>query len=411
MLKKAIKIKTQAWVNSTILLLTVLFFIVGLSGCNEKDKEKIQSKTIFKKVETRSTVTKDEAKARLKGLRKKIKAMGIDAIILTDNIDIFYISGFLADNGTVIAVVGEEIALISSRLLFINETETMSSDWNIDFSMYKIEKPLAAVTEGMKKIGIDSDVSLSLYNRLQKAMPEKCELTIISSPVAEMRMSKEKREIELIKKAISIAASAFNQVKPTIKSGMSELEVVASLNYAMMANGADGLSFDTMVVSGPNAAKPHGKPANRTIQNGDIVTIDFGLRKNGYCTDVSRTFVLGDASEPQQKLMNNVKKAQQLAASVISIGIPASKPDITARKYFKNKGFSDIEFNHGLGHGVGISVHEMPLLYQTNTTKFVKQTVFTIEPGLYIKGVGGCRFEDMYLLTEEGVEQLTSNIY
>jgi Xaa-Pro aminopeptidase len=177
----------------------------------------------------------------------------------------------------------------------------------------------------------------------------------------------------------------------------------------MMLSGADGPAFDTVVASGPNSSLPHAGISDRSLAEGDLVVIDFGARKDGYCTDTSRTIVLGEPNSQQQHLLDSVKEASDAALAVLKPGIQASEVDQVARKVIADKGLAD-NFSHGLGHGAGLEVHEKPTLSTVSKDVLQPGMVFTIEPGIYIEGWGGVRLEELVLMKADGIEVLSRDI-
>ena len=220
------------------------------------------------------------------------------------------------------------------------------------------------------------------------------------------RAVKEDWELDRMRKAQSIADKAFMEVLPRIHAGMTELEAQAELIYCMYKNGAQGLSFDPIVVSGPNTSMPHGVAGDRVIREGDFVTMDFGVLYGGYCSDTTRTFAVGFATEEMKKVYNIVLKAQCDAIAATKAGVPGSEIDGIARKVIADAGYGDY-FGHGYGHSLGLEIHESPNLNMRNHSPLPAGAVCSAEPGIYLPGKYGVRIEDVTILTPDGCENLT----
>ena len=221
-----------------------------------------------------------------------------------------------------------------------------------------------------------------------------------------IRATKEDWELQLMLKAQEITDKAFAEVITRIKPGMSELELQAELIYCLYKNGATGLAFDPIVVSGPNSSLPHGVACERVIQEGDFVTMDFGALYNGYCADMTRTVVVGKATKQQKEIYNTVLCAQKAGLETIAEGALASSTDAAAREVIKQAGYGEY-FRHSLGHGVGMLVHELPNLSPTGKIVLKENMVVTCEPGIYIPDFGGVRIEDLVCVKKNGFENMT----
>lgn len=220
------------------------------------------------------------------------------------------------------------------------------------------------------------------------------------------RAVKEDWELERLRKAQVIADRAFTEVLPRIKAGMTELEVQAELIYCMYKNGAQGLSFDPIVVSGPNSSMPHGVAGDRVVQNGDFITMDFGVIYQGYCSDTTRTVAVGYATDEMKKVYNTVLEAQLAGIAITKAGVTGQAVDGAARKVITDAGYGEY-FGHSYGHGVGLEIHEAPNMNMVNDQPLPAGAVCSAEPGIYLPGKFGVRIEDVTILTEDGVENLT----
>ena len=219
---------------------------------------------------------------------------------------------------------------------------------------------------------------------------------------------KEEWELNNMRKAQAIADKAFAEVLPRVKVGMSELELQAELIYCMYRNGAHGLSFDPIVVSGPNSSMPHGVAGERKIQEGDFITMDFGVLYNGYCSDMTRTVAVGYATEEMEKVYNTVLEAQLAGLAITRAGVPGQDIDGAARKVITDAGYGPY-FGHGYGHSLGLEVHESPSPNARNPEPMPLHAVASAEPGIYLPGKFGVRIEDSVIYTEDGYENLCTS--
>ena len=229
-----------------------------------------------------------------------------------------------------------------------------------------------------------------------------------NAKIAGFRAVKEEWELENMRQAQKIADKAFAEVLPRVKKGMSELELQAELIYCLYKNGAHGLSFDPIVVSGPNSSMPHGVAGERKIQDGDFITMDFGVLYNGYCSDMTRTVAVGYATEEMKTVYNTVLAAQLAGLAVTRAGVPGKDIDAAARQVIVDAGYGPY-FGHGYGHSVGLEIHEAPSPAGKNDQPMPLYAVASAEPGIYLPGKFGVRIEDCVIYTEDGYENLATS--
>ena len=233
-------------------------------------------------------------------------------------------------------------------------------------------------------------------------------LVPFNKEISSFRAVKEDWELENLRKAQKIADKAFAEVLPRIKTGMSELELQAELIYCMYKNGAHGLSFDPIIVSGPNSSMPHGVAGERKIQDGDFITMDFGVLYNGYCSDMTRTVAVGYATEEMKTVYNTVLAAQLAGLAITKAGVPGKDIDAAARQVIVDAGYGPY-FGHGYGHSVGLEIHEAPSPAGKNDQPMPLYAVASAEPGIYLPGKFGVRIEDCVIYTEDGYENLATS--
>ena len=263
----------------------------------------------------------------------------------------------------------------------------------------------AIVDFGVSKLGFEERyMSVSEYNYYSGNL--KAELVPYNKEINGFRDVKESWELELMRKAQDITDKAFSEVITRIQVGMTELQLQAELIYCLYKNGATGLAFDPIVVSGPNTSLPHGVAGERVIQAGDFITMDFGAQYQGYCADMTRTVAVGFATEEMQKVYNTVLEAQLAGLAISKAGTIGKDIDGAARKVITDAGYGPY-FGHGYGHGVGLEIHESPSPAGSNDKPMPVGAVCSAEPGIYLPGKFGVRIEDVCIYLEDGHENIT----
>ncbi len=252
---------------------------------------------------------------------------------------------------------------------------------------------------GHRKIGINAaELTYAAFLRLRKLAPKSARFIDVSDPVMKARLVKDPEELERIQRACDIASKAFEETLPFIRSGVTEAEVASELVYRMQKNGASGSSFHTIVGSGPNGAEPHYTAGSRKIERGDMIVIDFGAMYQLYCSDITRTVVVGSASEEQRRMYDTVARAQSAALAKMKPGSKGKSVDAAARRLIDRTKYKG-RFIHGLGHSIGLAVHDGGALNASSDLVLRPNMVFTDEPGVYVPGFGGVRIEDDVLIT------------
>ncbi len=263
---------------------------------------------------------------------------------------------------------------------------------------------------GAKRVLLEQELSLGEYYELRENLPGLEFVTDrrLTSAAREARAIKEPGELESIKRSQAITDGAFKAILDFIKPGVSELEIAARLEYEMRCLGSEGPSFSTICVSGENTSKPHGVPGERRVQKGDFITMDFGSLKDGYCSDMTRTVAVGEVSERQKLVYNTVLKAHLAAMAAAKAGITGRELDAVARDIIYSAGFEGC-FGHGLGHSLGLEIHETPTANQRWEGPLAAGTIMTIEPAIYLEGEFGVRIENMVYITDTGCIDLTAS--
>ncbi len=258
-----------------------------------------------------------------------------------------------------------------------------------------------------ERIGVEANHFRVLESDfLQKAAP-KTSISAADEVFTNFRIQKDAEEILLMRRAVQIAQKAFLNTLPFIRAGISEKEIAAELTIQMLRQGADAeMPFPPIIASGPNSANPHAVPSDRVLSNGDLVVIDWGAKYNGYCSDLTRTLVIGQPSDQSRAIFTAVQDANAAGRAVGKPGVPAGIVDDAARKIITKRGFGEF-FTHRTGHGLGMEEHETPYIFSSNQLVLQPGMVYTVEPGIYLPGVGGVRIEDDVVITASGAESLS----
>jgi Xaa-Pro dipeptidase len=263
--------------------------------------------------------------------------------------------------------------------------------------------------QGIKHLAIDA-LGVEGWRSLSKQTRGKTKLKTKPSFVSQHRAVKDSEEIVLMRKAAELTSLGMKTARETLRAGMTEIELAAEIEYNMRKHGSNGTAFDTIASSGPSSAFPHGGCTDRRIRAGELVVVDVGAVCKNYRSDMTRTFIAGKLSGKQQKIHQVVKEAQDEAFVAIKPGAKTQDVDAAARRIIEKAGYGDF-FVHGLGHGVGLDIHEPPTLNWASKEKLRVGNVVTDEPGIYLVGYGGVRIEDTVLVTEDGAEKLTIGPY
>jgi Xaa-Pro aminopeptidase len=335
------------------------------------------------------------------------------AALITSDVNRRYVTGFTSSAGLIVVTIDKSYLFIDTRYYdkavnVVKNCEVILKELGKNEFFEQLGNVFAE--HGIKNVSVEN-ASLTLAESadfIEKFPNIEFDCThTLSDTIEKMRVVKSRKEIEYIKKAQKIADSAFNLLVDQIKYGMSEKQICAMLNYNIMDFGGDGNSFDTIVASGSNSAIPHAAPTDKKIEPGEFLLIDFGAKYNGYCSDTTRTIALGKPSEEMARVYNAVLSANVDAQKVVRTEVTGKLVDSVARHTLGVWGYEK-QFNHGLGHGVGLEIHEAPTLSSKSTNTLLENSIVTVEPGVYLPGQFGVRIEDMVVVCKEGCESLTS---
>lgn len=344
---------------------------------------------------------------RLDKVRQKMIEQQVDGLLITDPLNRRYLSGFSGSAGSLL--ITQEKAQLIVDFRYFERAEREAPAWEQVRIKNKYQETLVEAVNaiGIKRLGFESDhMTVAQWEETRAELPA-VELAPLARFVLPMRAIKSEDEVVSLKAAIACADAAFAHLCGVIRPGMTELKVAWELESYMRQHGASAGSFPFIVGAGPNGAMPHATSSERAIQAGEPIVMDFGALVDGYCSDITRTLCLGQPDERYLEIWNLVLKAQLAAEAQIRPGMTGQQADAIARDIFVQAGYGD-QFGHGLGHGVGLNIHESPSVGRLSDKDVLEAgMVFTIEPGLYLAGWGGVRIEDMVLLHEDGVEVLT----
>ena len=342
---------------------------------------------------------------RLINLYEKISAEEVDALLITKAPNVTYFSGFRGDSSALL--IGKNIRKLITDARYIEQARREAKNFQIVKQEEGIHKKISEELKasGCKKVGFEGLVMTVAQHDYLIKNAEGVELKSVA--LDNLRQVKDAAEISCIKKACEIADKAFEKILDFIKPDVSEVEVAAELEYFMRKFGSERAAFTTIVASGWRGSLPHGTATDKKICAGELVTMDFGATFNGYHSDITRTICVGKASDEQRKIYNAVLSAQIYGLEVITAGKGGKDIDATVRKSIEDAGYGKY-FDHGLGHGVGLEIHEEPRLSKLSKCEsLLPNMIVTDEPGIYIENFGGVRIEDTVLVTNGAAQPLT----
>lgn len=344
---------------------------------------------------------------RLDKLRQAISTAeeGLDALLIYQPYNRRYISGFTGSEGMIVVTPASAVLAVDSR--YWDQAERQAPEFKIYQVKTRFPDEMTAILAAAgnpRRVGFESDyITVAQLNQLSESMPD-VEWVETGGMVQNLRTFKDEREMAAIRRAAQIADEGFEFLRRTLRPGMTESDVAWELEVYMRTHGAEALAFDTIVGGGPNGAEPHHLSGSRPIQAGEPIVLDFGARVDGYNSDMTRTVCLGQPADSRfMEIYTIVLRAQEAALHGIRGGISSSEADRLARSVIEQAGYGDY-FGHGLGHGVGLEIHELPRASRLADTPIPAGSALTVEPGIYLPGWGGVRIEDLCFITENGVE-------
>lgn len=348
---------------------------------------------------------------RLTALRERMRAQDEAAFLVTDGPNRRYLSGFTGSSGWLLVTPDQQWILTDGR--YWEQVQRQCPE----FELFKFEASLhrslagglksllsdqIALAEGSKLCLELDGVSLVLFRKLEEELAN-WELAEVEGRTRELRQIKDSDEIALLKKAAEIADNALAEALKRFRPGQRENQLKAELEYQILLQGGEGASFSTIVASGVNGSFPHAGASDKVVEEGELITIDFGARYQGYCSDMTRTIWYGELTGRQREILEATREAQSRAAAAVRPGITSGELDAIARDYLAERDLADY-FIHSLGHGIGLEVHEGPTLRKGTELVLKEGQLVTVEPGVYIPGFTGCRVEDTVLVTSNGGE-------
>lgn len=341
-------------------------------------------------------------------LQEFLKEKELDALLVSDGYNMRYVSGFRGATGYLFVSEGRRVLMTDSR--YTTQAAQEAEGWEIleasagrsyEAILCELIREEQARTLGFE----DFHLIYAQARKLQKAAGEATWIAL-GDALNRLRILKTPEELEKIEKAEAIGDLAFSRILEDLRPGMTELQVAAKLDYYMKEAGASGNSFDTIAASGLHSAMPHAMPTEKRLEKGDFLTMDFGCVYDGYCSDMTRTVVIGKADQRQKEIYQTVLQAQEAALQAIRAGVTGAYADQVSRSLIEKAGYGAY-FGHGLGHSVGLYIHEEPRLSPSCHEILEPSVTMTVEPGIYVPGFGGVRIEDLVVVTEDGCRNLT----
>lgn len=329
-----------------------------------------------------------------------MKENDIDCAVITDRSNVRYLSGFTGSAGYLIISESEKLLITDFR--YTEQASIQATDYEI-IDVASFDR--GEYAKNFSKVAFeDTTISYTQYKGIENDF---INLIPLGNTLINMRSVKTNEEVELIRKAAKIADDAFSHILTVMKAGMTEIEVAREIDFYMLKNGADSLSFDTIVASGERGSMPHATPGKNILKDGDLVVMDFGCVYNGYCSDMTRTVGIGNVSKDCIDAYSTVLKAQLSALEMIKAGVSCDQ--VHGKAFDIIDGAYPNMFGHALGHGVGLEIHEQPTFSKRSNYPLPEGAIITVEPGVYIPGKCGVRIEDLVLVTADGYDNLTSS--
>ena len=345
---------------------------------------------------------------RIERVIKKLPA-GTQGMIVSTETNREYLSNLLSSAGTLLVLEGNAYFIIDSRYYEVAKKKVTGAEVILQEKLYEQITSLCS-RHGISELLCEEELTLAEYNALCKAVPSVRFIAdgTLSEAIQQERAVKDREELKMICDAQAITDAAFLEILNFIRPGVTEKEVAAELEYYMRKKGADGLAFETIVASGTNGSMPHAVPSDKVINSGDLVTMDYGAKLNGYCSDMTRTVAVGEISDEQHRIYDVVLEAHLTSMDAAKAGVYGDQLDKIARDIIYDAGYEGC-FGHSLGHSLGLDIHEKPMCSYARHDLLPAGTIMTIEPGIYVEGKYGVRIENMIFITEDGYINLTGS--
>jgi Xaa-Pro aminopeptidase len=349
--------------------------------------------------------------ARIPRVRERFDDAGIDALLVTRLVNVRYLTGFTGSAGMLLVTAAEAVLVTDGRYRDQSAEQIaaagVAARVDIGLTQARQREILQALAVGIGHLGLEAQaVSWAQQRAFAETWFPDAELIATEHLVEDLRMVKDPGEVARVRAACAIADDALSDVLPSLHDAPTERDFALRLEFAMRERGASGVSFDPIVASGPNGAKPHARPSDRRIAANELVVIDFGCVVDGYCSDMTRTVSVGDPGADARRLWDTVLLAQRAGRDTVAVGVECAAVDKACRDVIDDAGWGDA-FVHGTGHGVGLEIHEDPRVASTSGGTLAPGHVVTVEPGVYLPGVGGVRIEDTVVVTPDGPVALT----
>lgn len=344
--------------------------------------------------------------ARIERLRTVLQEQGLKALLITNAVNRLYMTGFTGSSG--IVLISETKAYLLTDFRYMTQAPAQATAYEV---VEHAPNPMETVKDLLTKLGISklgfeqNDMTYGAYQTTAKAL-NGIELAATDGIVEKLRIIKDESEIAVLQEAADLADRTFTHILEFLKPGAKEADIALEMEVFVRKNGAASTSFETIVASGERSALPHGKASDRILGTNEFVTLDYGAYYKRYCSDITRTVVVGKPTDKHKEIYNIVLEAQMTALDKIKPGMTGREADAIARDIIQRYGYGDY-FGHGTGHGLGMEVHEAPRLSKNGDTVLTPGMVVTVEPGIYLPGFGGVRIEDDIVVTDTGIKILT----
>ena len=346
---------------------------------------------------------------RVDSLRRSLIDAQVDALLLTAESNIRYLTGFTGSAGIVVVTADDMVLVTDGRYTeqAADQLSASNAPSRLEITSTAQREVVASTVAGTKRIGLEADhITWSAQRRYAEDWLGGHEIVATTGLVETLRRSKDDAELARMELAAAIADAALAERRSSLLDGLTESEFALALDSAMRRLGASGTSFETIVASGPNGAMPHARPTDRCLQEGDLVVLDFGCIVDGYCSDMTRTVAIGEVNDICKRMLEIVTAANEAGVGVVGPGVATSEVDAAARAVIAKAGWAE-SFTHGTGHGVGLDIHEAPRVAGTSADTLCIGDVVTVEPGVYLPAHGGVRMEDSVVVTPDGCRPLT----